>query len=113
LIDICPILMDMQCHPGLYFYSNVMSYINVFLQILIVIAPQRLGLMQGHSEPEYFLWGKTTNSKFLSHYMGFVLNIFYIKLSVPLSFDFLEVYMCDLSSWFLFKFNSWTCIIIE
>jgi hypothetical protein len=55
LIDICPILMDMQCHPGLYFYSNVMSYINVFLQILIVIAPQRLGLMQGHSEPEYFL----------------------------------------------------------
>jgi len=45
--------MVIQGQPGLYFYSNLMSDINVLLQILIAIAPHRLGLIQGHSEPKY------------------------------------------------------------
>jgi len=45
--------MVIQGQPGSYFYSNLMSDINVLLQILIVIAPQCLGLIQGHGEPKY------------------------------------------------------------
>ena len=54
-----------------YHFSQVFCLILfiLFLQILIVIVPQPLGLMQGHQKPEFFLSGRITTSETLSCYM--------------------------------------------
>jgi len=53
-------------------------YIILFVQILILVVPQPLGLMLGNREPKFILSGRITTPKSLFRYMlCFVLPSFY------------------------------------